>query len=160
MESLNPSDPKMITRLLAALPKEFEFYHLGKVKLQEAALASPRPDFFPAASEDQVPAIGYSFRGDVTGVLILGVPGGADLSVYAELGNIIASQIATQLATQDGLDVMISAPNFLSSSALRKLVSGGTHIESRTYLHHLDQAAIAISAWIVPSTFDAAARNV
>jgi hypothetical protein len=142
----------MITKLLAALPREFDFYHLGKVKLQEAALAVPLDRFpaaFPIVSEDQSPAIGYSFRGDVSGVLILNVPGGADASVYAEMGNVIASMVATRLANDEQLDVMISEPSFLSSSALRKLVGATPALESRTYLHHHGSGSIPVSAWIV-----------
>ncbi len=149
----NPVE-QMVTKLLSALPREFEFYHLGSVKLQEAALAAPRPELFPAASEDQVPAIGYSFRGDVSGVLILNVPGGADVSLYAEMGNIIASQVATRLARDEQLDVMISAPNYLSSAALRKLLTGPSRLESRTYLHHLNDQAVTVAAWVVAAPRD------
>lgn len=153
-----------------AFPEEFDFYHLGQVKLKSAVerpnvrnipispinlgtVAAKAVGIFEYTSSDKLSSIGYTFNGDINCALIVSFDRNLDLSTYMELGNVLASRIATQLC-ESGLDVMISAPNILTEKQLRSLIGGGANnngteaetnekmstrvdIIQKTYLHEM-----------------------
>src|SRR4051794_39611054 len=85
-----------------ALPDQFEFYHLGQVSQQPSH-----------AHLDEVCAIAFYLSGDVEAIMILLFSKQLDSSLYSELGNILASQMATQLSNKSGMDLHISPPQKL-----------------------------------------------
>ena len=124
-------------RLGSALPESFDFYHLGPVALRTGTGATAA-----ASLEDLLAGcatVGFGIHGDVQGMLIVAFEKELDFSTYTELGNVVASQLATQLNRRDGTDVMISPPRPLSQARLAKILPAlrapGTVV--RTYLHRM-----------------------
>src|SRR4051794_8579843 len=108
------------------LPDGFDFYHLGRVETREG---SPFPLFdLESALLGNESALSFQLRGDVSGTLLVLFDSrfthGLDTSVYAELGNILASRVADRLNESSGLDVMISPPQTLGESGLKNIAKG------------------------------------
>src|SRR4051812_32425079 len=103
---------------VAALPNRFPFFHLGDVELQEAAVGAADAALAETAG---LQAIGYALRGELEGWLVIGVDADADFSMYSEMGNLIASGLATRLSREQGLEIMISPPQRLAPRMLSQL---------------------------------------
>ncbi len=133
-----------VARIANALPKNFDFYHLGVVRMQSGT----QDDLWSHGAR----AIGFSLEGDLRAALMIRVEFAEDLSVYAEMGNIIASQLATALSKEKGVDVLISPPRMMSAKAASRLMAAATQagrrFERRTYLH-LHQKTVPVDAWIM-----------
>src|SRR4051812_21727541 len=99
-----------LQKLMDALPKAFDFYHLGKVKME---LADPSGQIAPDLS-----ALAYQIHGDITAILVLLFPPDLDESTYAEMGNVIASQLVTQASDLTQIDLMISPPKIIPRDQL------------------------------------------
>ncbi|MBY0470108.1 chemotaxis protein CheC [bacterium] len=116
-----------------SLPSEFEFFHLGKVSRDRSA-TFPQIQFIDKA------VVGFTLQGDFRGALLVVFDQGLDVSMYSEMGNIIASQLVTNLSKQ-GLDVVISPPKTVGSDQALKLVEqasrlpGGNGIAQQRFLH-------------------------
>ncbi len=127
-----------------AFPEQIQLYHLGPVTIEKNASAvAPSElsatDYFPLC---------FSFHGDQRGLLLLLLDRNLDLSLYSELGNLLASAIATELSNQNGIDVMISPPYSLNESRLRELLAANdSKLIRRTYLHQ----SVRVEAFILPS---------
>jgi len=127
-----------------AFPEKIELYHLGPVTIEKTASASlanelNASDFFPLC---------FSFHGDQRGLLLLLLDRHLDLSLYSELGNLLASAIATELSNQNGIDVMISPPYSLNESRLKEiLATNEARIIRRAYIHQ----SVRVEAFIIPS---------
>ena len=137
-----------LERLSAALPEHFPFYHLGEVTSRESN-EEPTPD------EDSV-AISFRMHGDLQGILIVLFERGLDVSLYTELGNIIASQTATRLNQQQAMDVMISPPRLLAQGQVKNLL-GSLENENtktprirRTYLHTNGKVTVSVETLFLP----------
>jgi hypothetical protein len=146
-----PEKTDAVARIAGALPRKFDFYHLGVVRMQEGI----QDDLWTGEAK----AIGFAIEGDVRSALLIRVEFAEDMSVYAEMGNIIASQLATRLAAEHDLDVLISPPRTMSARSVARLLSSleqsGRRFERRTYLH-LHQKTVPVDAWILdPSAFEA-----
>jgi chemotaxis protein CheY-P-specific phosphatase CheC len=122
--------------MLEALPRSFDFYHLGQIELQEDELPS---------SSDRI-AIAYTLEGEARGALLLLLDEGLDLSTYSEAGNIIASRLATALSARHGLEVTISPPRVLSRAQLQTVLNTGGEKSARSYLHRHGSRAISLEA--------------
>lgn len=99
-----------------SLPEKFRFYHLGDVKRVD----SPSPsrtslESLPEDSELQgLRAVAFNLKGDVQGTLMILFNQKLDVSTYTELGNVLASKLATRLSEVRGADVLITPPRNLS----------------------------------------------
>ena len=136
----------MIDRLIDSLPSSFPFYHLGQVaQLTQGTIESETE----LASSDLI-AVAFTFQGETHGVLALLFNQDLDVSIYSEMGNIIASQMANTLQLSHGLDVSISPPRLLTHHQLKKLLSG-SHGKVRTYLHQHEGRVIPLQTFVVSS---------
>ncbi|MEK6706654.1 MAG: hypothetical protein AABZ06_12790 [Bdellovibrionota bacterium] len=145
---MNTGNSIDIPPLISALPTEFEFYHLGNVKLSPgepvefANLESLVDDYF---------AIAFSFLGDLRSVLVILFDRDLDVSTYTEMGNVLASQIAVHLNKEEGLDVMISPPHVLNPTQLRKLLAYGAPIIRKKYLHSHGNRIVTVQTLLIPT---------
>ncbi|MGK5084160.1 hypothetical protein WDW37_12760 [Bdellovibrionota bacterium FG-1] len=133
--------------LIESLPKQFSFYHLGEVRLT--------PSVSVPSDETTLPknpvAVAFSVEGDVRGSMLLLFEEGLDVSVYSEMGNVIASQMVTSLAEKEGVDLYISPPKILSSVQLSTILKN-QHGVARTYLHQPPNApSILLQALVIPT---------
>lgn len=127
-----------ITQLIHALPDEFEFYHLGNVLIENegptgASLADENEDLAKVLEDST--AIGFRLQGELRALLVILVEKGLDIPTYSELGNVIASRLATRLSEDSDLEVLISPPQILSSSHVDLLPNFKTIIVQRTIRH-------------------------
>lgn len=112
--TLNPLDPTQSAWLHEAMPQEFPFYHLGRVERRASETLNLPED--PAAAV-------FSLRGDLTGMMIVAFDRDLDPSTYAEMGNILASQLVTRLYSQRRMEVMITSPRMMMGGELRTLLA-------------------------------------
>lgn len=126
----------------AVLPQHFQFYHLGEVSSKALFNKTENP------LKDAL-AVGYQIKGDIQAVVLVIFDRGLDLSVYSELGNVLASQIANQLHSQKGFDVLISPPQILSESLFENIQRSQKPLLKRTYAHVYHNFVIPIETWIL-----------
>jgi hypothetical protein len=124
-----------------AMPSQFNFYHLGQVQLSENEIGF---------QDLQVRGVGFQVFGDVSVFLMILFASDLDFSIYAELGNVIASQLASQLSRMKNIEVMISSPQDLSNLMLKRL-RNIEPIFRMSYGHCYNNQVIPVEAWIVPS---------
>jgi CheY-specific phosphatase CheX len=129
-------------QLGSALPERFDFYHLGPVALRDRSTGATTA----ASLEDLLAGcatVGFSIQGDIQGMLIVAFEKDLDFSTYTELGNVVASQLVTQLNRRDGIDVMISPPRPLTAERLAKILPAlrAPSTVVRTYLHRTGEKA-------------------
>jgi hypothetical protein len=122
------------------LPNQFDFYHLGEVERCEQG-----DELFL----DDLSSVAYKINGDVNGLMITLVPQGLDLSVYSELGNILASRLATALTEKLGLDVMISSPSLLKVEELQRLLERNYQRITSTYQHRYQGTSVRVEVLIL-----------
>jgi hypothetical protein len=134
---------QVVSELSTALPREFDFYHLGQVSIHEEIIPT---DF------SEMKAVGFSFQGDLRGLMVLLFDEGLDASAYTEMGNVLAARIATQLSKERGLEIMISPPSAMPRERLEQLIDAGHVIIQRTYMHRHSGLAIPIQALLLPAT--------
>ena len=136
----------MPTLLEESLPPSFDFYHLGRIELDDAKIPIDLEGHF---------AIGFRFEGEARGVLLLLVGEGLDASTYSEAGNIIASRMASDLYAHHGLDVTISPPHVLSDKQLKAVFAAGTRpLSARAYVHRhreLGKLGVPLQAVLLPA---------
>ena len=121
-----------LDNLALALPERFSFYHLGEIRQEASA-----PEFLQLHAldlSDQF-AVGFRLSGDVQAALVLLLDEGLDVSMYSEAGNVLASQLVTELARGSELDVALSPPLTLRGPQLERLTRAGGPSLSRNYLH-------------------------
>jgi len=136
----------IMTNLKEALPKEFSFYHLGSVEMRS------QREFTETNAElilEDLNAVAFSFQGDFRGVLIILVEKGLDVSIYSELGNILASRLATEL-THDGYDVMITPPRLLQAPQLERLIQTPQKKIHGKYQHLYQNTTVPVETVLIP----------
>lgn len=131
-----------LEKLTRALPHQFTFYHLGEVQLM--------PNEEPL---EQTVNIAFQISGDLHAWIIVRFPKDLDHSTYAELGNILASQLTTQLYRQEALEVQLSPPHTLTDVQLERLLQTGPFIR-KTYAHLYKNSFIPLNTIILPSPSD------
>ncbi len=135
-----------LDQLIKALPGEFKFYNLGEVKMEQS---DSNIHFDPECI-----SIAYRIYGDFSALIILRFEKDLDQSLYSEMGNIIVSQLATRLNTDQGAVLMISAPKILSESQFKKLgVEDNTNFR-RTYSHFFRDSVIPIETLILSAPLE------
>lgn len=143
---------QILPQMDRAFPRNFDFYHLGKVELlrteHSADLPLQSPDFVAPGK-----AIAFSLYGDFRAVLVLWFPSELDQDIYTELGNLLASKVASQLSKDNQLELMISPPNPLTDSQWEQLSRKSPILMKGYYAHHTDRRTLLVEAWILaPST--------
>ena len=133
-----------LTEIINALPNHLEFYHLGKVELQEFE-----------HTWQETTAVAFRLYGERMALVILLFDKDLDESVYSEFGNLLVSRIATELSSKNGLEVTISPPMKFNPSRLQKLIQRVTAIR-KTYVHFHNNSAIPIETWILPTVVEEA----
>lgn len=133
---------QILNHFADALPKTFDFYHLGKVELQAQSF-----DIDPEST-----AVAFRIQGDVAVWAIVFFARELDASTYTELGNVLASKIATYLNSQIGTEVMVSSPHMLNSPQLERILTHASPLIRRTYMHFRKESIVPIEAWIISAT--------
>jgi hypothetical protein len=135
--------------LTSYLPREFPFYHLGTVTLDETVAG---PEAVPSDEPQFAHSTGVAFQllGELDDWLVLVFEQGLDVPTYTEMGNIIASQLATQLSAE-GKEAMISPPRELKTPQLVRLLSnaGEARPLSRLYRHTHRGETFAVRAYLL-----------
>jgi hypothetical protein len=131
------------------LPRDFDFYHLGRITLSDEPTEIPAPltHASPLFSDDRI-AVAFALQGDTPGALVLLLDGSLDVSTYSEAGNIIASRLATSLASREGREVTVSPPRVISRERLQQMLNGGA-ASARTYLHQQGQRTVRLTALVL-----------
>ncbi|MCM2278404.1 MAG: chemotaxis protein CheC [Oligoflexia bacterium] len=145
----------MTKNVQEALPEGFAFYSLGNL---EVAPAGVRPEAGPELAELSEEALGelalvaFRYSGDARGVVITAFDRGLDLSIYTELGNILASRFADRLAAlEDGVGISISPPIELPPERFAKMLKGTSQRRVERIYHHIaGQSRIPVRMVVLP----------
>ncbi len=132
-------------KLAQALPQQFGFYHLGDVELIETRADNPSRQ-----SSRELPtqtAVAFTYQGDARGVLALIFDSDLDISIYSEMGNVIASRMITHLHQKEGADILLSPPKVLNAGQLAVLMKS-EQSHKRTYLHRQKDQVIQVEVLI------------
>jgi hypothetical protein len=136
-----------ITIIGDALPNHIHFYHLGEVTLKNEIHTNldEIDDHWP-----QNVSIGFRLSGDLKALLILLFSKDLDSSTYYELGNLLASQIANKLHSQQGLSIFISPPVQLNAGRVIQILRLQKKIFCKTYVHSYKNLLIPIETLVLP----------
>lgn len=138
-------------RLLDSLPQGFDFYHLGRIEREPEADDTGVFDTLGGPVSDDRAAIAFAIQGEATGLLVLRFDAGLDRSVYAEAGNILASQLVADLEQRLGLAATLTPPRELAPRQLARLLESGGH--RLPYLHRQrDGSAVRLEALLIPAS--------
>ena len=137
-------------------PEGFAFYHLGKV---EKIAPSGQTEFVePALAFDKRVGVSFNLYGEETSLIVLLFDQKLDVSTYTEMGNVLASRIASNLCNASGLETMISPPRFLTSEQLQSQISpvlnalemSGIRIQAQEYAHNHGENSISLQLLVIP----------
>ena len=138
-----PSQPTLVSNaeheiidFTSALPDRFEFYSLGSVQLQ-----TPNHEQSPLR---ETSGILYVLEGDCRVFLTLFPKIDLDLSVYSEMGNIIAAKMALSLEKSKGIEWMISPPRILNRNEIEQIKTISSQHQAREYLHADEDRKVSI----------------
>ena len=134
-----------------AIPEKITFYEQGALELE-------KPRLLPQ-DVDPVDCVGLVYRlitldEGVQAVIILLIPKTLNLSMYQEVGNVIAGKLASDYRVQQhqGLkDLMISPPKTLDEHRIRKLLSSQKEQVSRLISHRHGEKTVKIQTVLLPS---------
>ena len=130
----------------ASLPESFSFYGFGAVaRSREAEKVKSLADILTGKA-------GVSFRllGDPAVLLIVLFDSSLDVSMYTEMGNILASKLCKNLSEQGEGDLMITPPLMLGSEQLAKLLRTEFPFIHRSYEHVNQDQSVLIETLILP----------
>jgi hypothetical protein len=138
-----------LSKLLTALPDEFPFYHLGRVQkhVDLDQMIETRPDSCYLV---------FDFVGENRALMILAFDRGLDASIYEEIGNTIASQIADGLAEEEKRLVMPSPPRILEHEQIKKIIQShqAKDFLRRQYFHLWKSLVINVEMLILPFSLE------
>ena len=134
------SQTQSLMQLASALPVHIDFYHLGTVEQKTTNDSNTFRD-----------ACGVAFKiyGDLNGLMIVLFENDLDHSTYTELGNLLASRLATRLQVENALDVMISPPQRIEASLVQSLTQKNSSIIRRTYAHFYKNSVISVETLVL-----------
>ena len=138
-----------LEKLAGFLPHTFDFYHLGEVKIESSAPDTILLDKDLLEVFDDSAAMSYRIHGDLSALLVLFFPLQLDSSTYQELGNVMASQLATFAHQGDQATLMISAPQKISRSQCASLLKSTPSPIRKTYLHRNPQGVVLLEIWLL-----------
>jgi hypothetical protein len=124
----------------SSLPMHFDFYHLGRVERLGRSL---RPEFWNLHDCVALQFKIYSMSESLVGYIYVFIDSGLDSSVYAELGNVIASQTSRSLSDSHrfGEEFFITPPRTITVPLVEKMVALGGEWTSLKYRHqHRDHS--------------------
>ncbi len=126
------------------LPQSFNFYSLGQVVLQQSA----------GKSTDQTgkTQILYTIEGDTKLFVTLLLDPTLDLSIYSEVGNIIAARMASALEQNSKTDWMITPPVCIQPKDISKAPQPIDFARLYEYHHVVDHETIAFQVLITLSS--------
>jgi hypothetical protein len=104
-----------IDRYQSALPRKFDFYSEGQVLFQGSTPANP-------STQNKV-GILYRVEGETKVLLTLLAGAELDLSLYSEIGNIMAAKMAHSLEKTQTIEWMISPPRILTEAETNRVTS-------------------------------------
>jgi len=144
---------------LQAFPTSFDFYHMGTVHAREG---SPFATFeLESALLKDSHAVGFWIEADSRALMILLFDRELDHSTYTEMGNILASRLATELSRRHGIDTLISPPRVLSMArverAARSASAATPRVLQKTYVHQHKNRHVPVEVLILP--LDAALKT-
>ena len=145
-------DVATLSGISESLPEEFGFYGFGEVKhspdVAQAKLKTPEELQALLAGK-----IGVSFKllGEPTALLVVIFSEGLDVSMYCELGNILASKLCQKLSEGGEGDLMITPPLLLGAPQLARLSRSGIPCIHRSYRHVDGDSTILLEALILPN---------
>jgi len=122
-------------------PGSFEFYHLGQVKSHEAQSA-PKAKFeaFAQAGSKFLSFRVFTDSEERPWLMVLGFPQALESEVYAELGNVLASQVANLWAKEKGQVWLVSPPSTAQTSVIAETLSRESVVVAQTYIHEQELA--------------------
>jgi hypothetical protein len=133
----------------ALLPDELPFYHLGEIRRADDAAAGEGVAGAAEADFAQLRGVGFRLAGELNGVFIIAFDRDLDASTYTEMGNVLASRLATEMSRRAGRPVRLSPPHALEGAPLRELLTGPAG-ESFRFIHHWRGTAIPVRARFAP----------
>jgi hypothetical protein len=141
----------------SSLPKQFDFYHMGKVERLGRSL---RPEFWNLQDCAVLQFKVYSMSESLVGYLYVFIHAGLDSSVYTELGNVIASQTSKALSEDKrfGEEFFITPPRTVTVPLVEKMVALGGDWTTLKYRHTLREHSIEVPVLIHTQTESRSAR--
>jgi hypothetical protein len=136
-------DTQTLSRISASLPDRFTFYGYGEVSSRDST-----GDLESLTANK----IGVSFRvlGSPAALLIVLFENRLDVSMYSELGNILASKLCQKLSEQGEGDLMITPPVLITPTQLGRLSKMKLPFVHRSYQHLDDDRIVPVETLILP----------
>ena len=118
IEDIETGLPKWNNRFEEALPRDFSFYGLGNVLLSDSS-----GQLYQSLEKINHGHAAYRvhFKGELQGALILFFSEEWDSTLFAEMGNIIASRCANHLEKEHEMEVMITPPEPMTAAQIRQI---------------------------------------
>lgn len=135
-----------LTDASASLPESFSFYGFGAVaRAREAERVKSLTEILSGKA-------GVSFRllGEPAVLLIVLFDSKLDVSMYTEMGNILASKLCNNLSEKGEGDLMITPPLSLTSEQLARLLRTDFPYIHRSYEHVDQDVKVLIETLILP----------
>jgi len=122
-------------------PSGFDFYHLGKVETDPSTPADAQVSELLSAT---TVAVGFRLEGDLRALLIVLFDTSLDVSLYCEVGNIIASRLTHSLTLGQSQDIILSPPWILTPAQRQALPWSDQPLARKTYIHKTEGKTIRI----------------
>ena len=111
-----------VTSLLQALPDTFDFYTMGQIQSLPSDSLNPGQDSLLNTPWDTFDlTIAFRISGELSAWMVLLLEQPLDYSMYSEVGNVLASRMASQLNASHGWGIQISPPISLTAIQLETL---------------------------------------
>lgn len=126
-----------------SLPEQFDFYHLGSI--QKASSEASRADLL--ITPDSI-NLSYLIHGDERGVFLVSIAPGLDLSMYSEVGNILASRLSQGLSQAEDKDLLVSPPKPIPFKKALELIKSNSSWIHQTYVHQHGGQLVSIQTYV------------
>lgn len=133
-----------LRKISELLPDGFSFYEMGSV-----AQARSRASELRELIQDKN-GVMFKLLGEPAAILIVLFDRALDVSMYSELGNILASQLCQRLSELGEGDLMITPPLVLKPEQLGKLALMNSPFTQKSYEHRDGEKAVVIETLILP----------
>jgi len=132
------SNTHLLDQLSIGLPRSFDFYHLGQVR----EINNNVPDL---KNKTGVAFNVYSTDDNSQACVIAIFDSRLDVSMYTEMGNIMASH-----ATGNIKPAMMTPPRILNELRLRSILENRSELNYRSFVHDYQNQAVPVHIAIVP----------
>lgn len=136
---------ELISDISRSLPEGFRFYDQGTV----ARVAAPKVTDLLGLSAEKTAAL-FKLLGDPTALLVVLFDNKLDVSMYTELGNILASRLCQRLSENGEGDLMITPPLLLTEAQFLRLARVSPDFILQSYEHVNHGAVTRVDAVILP----------